>query len=297
MSMDDYIDLPTVVDAAIADYPANWLYCLADHAGVPGLHRTLVDSRLPWRSLFQGASEDAALAAAPLLFSLGGRGERVSDNLLHWLSTHGTFTSSLLLLSSPLTLDELRARLARRLHACVSEGMNVLLRFFDPRIFESLLTVLEYPQRDWFLSPADCWWYGDRYGVLQSWPSKHGDTEINFLLRLSETQEFALLDASEIDQVAAQLRSMLPDGYAGLGIASRTAFLRRHMAEANSAGIVATHELALYCGLALLYGEDFSRTLRWQALLIKVQSGSATFAEAVAAQEASHGERETDESF
>jgi len=160
-----------------------------------------------------------------------------------------------------------------------------------------LLTVLEYPQRDWFLSPADCWWYGDRNGVLQSWPSKHGDTEINFLLRLSETQEFALLDASEIDQVAAQLRSMLPDGYAGLGIASRTAFLRRHMAEANSAGIVATHELALYCGLALLYGEDFSRTLRWQALLIKVQSGSATFAEAVAAQEASHGERETDESF
>lgn len=278
--MEDYIDLAGLCAVAMGDYPGNRLYCLVDHAGMPGLHRTLLGSTSSWSSLFNGSSEEAALSAAPILFPVAGTGEPANDGLLLWIAKHGTYTSSLLLLSSPLGLDALRKRLAFRLYAQVSEEMNVLLRFFDPRVFESLLTVLEEPQRAVLLNPADCWWYCDRGGVLRRQACIHAEADLR--LSLSAAQEFALLDASEIDQVSAQLQSMLPDAYLRIGAGSREAFFRRHMAQASAAGIAATHEVALFCGLALLHGESFMHTPYWQTVLANVRAGSASFVDAVA---------------
>jgi hypothetical protein len=82
-------------------------------------------------------------------------------------------------------------------------------------------------------------------------------------LVLSEAQEFGILDASEPDQVAQQLQAMMPEHYRQIALPERHAFLSRHMAEAKTAGIIATNELALYCGLALLYGEEFARKPAW----------------------------------
>ncbi len=286
MRMPDYIDFEQLCEAAAVAHPSNALYCLADHAGMPGLHRELLRFGLPWASLFQDSPEQSALAAAPLLFPLLADDERANHRFLQWLAAHGSYTSSILILSSPETLDVLRTRLARRMHARVSDDMDVLLRYFDPRVFESLVAVLDDGQRNDFLAPADCWWYPNRSGELLCQEARHAEGKGDAPLQLSAKQEFALLDASEIDQVAAQLQSMLPDAYLGMGVVERISFLRHHMKAARVAGIEASHEVALYCGLALLHGEAFAQVSPWRELLLEVRKGSTGLADAVAALEA-----------
>jgi len=172
------------------------------------------------------------------------------------------------------------------MQARVSEQMNVLLRYFDPRVFEALLVQLTESQRDDFLGCADCWWYLNRSGVLVRQPATFGATEgFESPLSLSATQEFALLDASEVDQVAEQLQLTVPDLYMRMGAPQRMAFLQRQIAAATTVGIEATHEVSLYCGLALLYGEDFALASPWQEILNKVRAGNS-FGDAVAAENA-----------
>jgi hypothetical protein len=248
---------------------------------MPGLHRQLVQAGIAWTSLFQGSAEEAALPAAPLLFTLVPAHAR----LLQWVAEHGTYTSSMLMLSSPIGLHALRDRLARRMSARISDEMSVLLRFFDPRVFEALVGVLDEEQRTLFLNPADCWWYLDRSGRLVNQSARYAADEMAGPLELSAAQEFALLDASEIDQVAAQLRSMLPDAYIRMTPPQRVGFLERHIAAAEKAGVVATHELALYCGLALLHGEEFADTSPWRDVLVQVGERSVSLVDAVAAHE------------
>lgn len=279
MNMSDYLDLEAFCQLAAEAYPPNRLFCLADHAGMPGLHGQLLRFGLPWASLFQGGAQETALAAAPLLFPLDPADARFLD----WLTRHGTYTSSMLMLSTPLDLQALHGRLAARLCARVSEKMDVLLRFFDPRVFEALVEVLDEAQRKRFLGPADGWWYPDRSGELASRPAAYVADEDGEPLELSAAQEFALLDASEIDQVAAQLQSLLPDVYIRMTPSERVRFLLRHMRAAKDSKVVATHEVSLYCGLALLHGEDFAQMSPWKGILAQTGTGSIGFADAVAA--------------
>jgi hypothetical protein len=284
--MDRYLDLQAFCAEAHAAYAAHGLFCLADHAGMPGLHRELVRSSTPWCSLFERSSEENALTVAPLLFALDGEAVKEHSHLLRWVAEHGTFTSSMLLLASPLTLPELGRRLALRLQAEVSEQMPVLLRYFDPRIFEALVPVLTAEQKDVFLGAASCWWYPDRCGQLVRAPTSFSPADTFVVpLRLSANQEFALLDASEVDQVAEQLASAMPENYRGIDGAQRYPFLKHHMAAAIEVDIEATHELALYCGLAMLYGNNFSQLPQWQTLLDKVRSGNINLSDAVANEE------------
>lgn len=281
MNIHNYLDLHAFCRSAADIHPGNGLFCLADHAGMPGLYRHLVQSGVVWTSLFNESREERALSAAPLLFPL------VSSNLhfLKWLEEHGTYASSMLMLSSPLGLDQLGDRLARRIRARISDEIDVLLRFFDPRVFEALIAVLDEEQRCRLLDPADCWWYLDRRGQLRTQPAQHVSEDIFVPLELSAAQEFALLDASEIDQVAAQLRSMLPEAYIRMAPVQRIAFLERHMVAADAAGVVATHEVALYCSLALLHGDEFAHLSPWREILAKVGLESISFVDAVAEHE------------
>lgn len=65
----------------------------------------------------------------------------------------------------------------------------------------------------------------------------------------------------------------------------RHGFIKRHMEEVAKSGIVATHEVALYRELALLYGEDFARSGQWRGVVERVQSGKISLSDAVANQE------------
>lgn len=284
-------DILQLYQALPASTPSCYLYGLADHAGMPGLAKQLVRDHADWVSLFQGSTEQGALSVAPLLFQIEVVDGRIAkDLLLDWVCEHGTYTSSLLFLTSPLSMRDLAQRLARRLNTVLSQDMDVMLRFFDPRIFESLVDVLSADQKQAFLSIANCWWFVNRHGHLQQVKAQFSDEDVfDNPIRLTAEQEHALVDLSEPDQVAELLQTGAPDEYGALPRPDRHDFIVRHMTAAKSVGIDATHELSQYCLLALLYGERFSEQEKWHAVLQDVQTRKLSLGQAIVQVEVAGG--------
>ena len=187
-----FLDLQGFRQAARAGAPDARLYCLADHSGMPGLRRELDQAHVSWTSLFEGSGEAGAIEVAPFLFSLDEAFESGRANLIRWVAEHATYTSSLLMLATPLDLRELAARLARRLDASLPDQIDVMLRYFDPRVFEALTLALDDVQKDAFLGTADCWRWVDRGGAIHTMPARfHAADSFTPPLRLDTRQERA----------------------------------------------------------------------------------------------------------
>jgi hypothetical protein len=259
----------------------NFLYGLVDHAGLPGLAAKLVESRSEWISLFDSEDPDI-LSVAPLLFRISTRHDGLAQRrFVRWLVQHGTYANSVVLFASPLALQPLAVRLMARLEAVLPENMDIVLRYFDPRVFEALMTVLSAEQKQVFLSVAEHWWFVDRRGQLQDVSAKfHKADQFAAPLILSAAQETALLDASEPDQVAQLLQSGAPDAYETLRQGERHDFILRHMVAARQFGVAATHELSLYCALALLHGEYFAWETKWLFALQEVKEKKMSLTDA-----------------
>jgi hypothetical protein len=264
----------------------SFLYALVDHAGLPGLAARLTESGAEWVSLFESQDPDI-LSVAPLLVRIGTGQEGIAQRrVVRWVVEHGTYASCIVLMASPLPLQHLAERLAARLEGLLPENMDILLRFFDPRVFEQFMVVLSAEQKHAFLGVAEHWWFVDRRGQLQEVASKFEQADtFTAPLILNAVQEGGLIDASEPDQVAQLLQSGAPDDYQTLRLGERHDFILRHMAAARGLGIQPTHELSLYCALALLYGEQFAGQMNWQAALQDVREKKMSLAEAAAQME------------
>jgi hypothetical protein len=261
----------------------SFLYGLIDHAGLPGLSASLTESGAQWISLFESQDPDI-LSVAPLLVRIGTGQDGIRQRrVVRWVVEHGTYASCIVLMASPLPPQRLAARLAARLEGLLPENMDILLRYFDPRVFEQLMVVLSAEQKQAFLSVAEHWWFVDRRGQLQEVASKFARAD-NFVapLELSTVQEAGLIDASEPDQVAQLLQSGAPNDYQTLRLGERHDFILRHIAAARGLGIHATHELSLYCALALFYGDQFATQKKWEPVLQDVREKKVSLAEAAA---------------
>ncbi|MDE2431182.1 MAG: DUF4123 domain-containing protein, partial [Burkholderiales bacterium] len=200
---------------------------------------------------------------------------------LDWLSKQGSYSSSLIFFRSPQAIDKLTMRLQRRLQITLPDNIDAMLRFYDPRVFESLISSLTPQQRDRFLSIGSKWWWVDRCGHLHSIDSNFEECDsVNCIESLSKEQEAKLIDACEPDQVTDILRKNLPEHYLALSPSDRHPFVLRQMTAAKELGIHVTHELALFCGLSLLYGEDFTSESDWKAALTQVKDGKIRLTEA-----------------
>ena len=244
------------------------MYGLIDHAGLPGLGARLIESGSEWLSLFDSEDPDI-LAVAPLLFRIGTGQDGVRQRrMVRWLVQQGTYASSIVLMASPLALEPLAHRLRTRLDAVLPDNLDILLRFYDPRILEQLMLVLPDEQKQCFLSVAERWWFVDRRGQLKEVAATFCATDhLTAPLALDTVLESALIDASEPDQVAQLLQSGAPFDYETLPPGERHDFILRHVAAARRIGIEVTHERALYCALALLHGEHFAVGENWRAAL------------------------------
>ena len=187
-------------------------YALINHGGMPGLVKQLTQAKHQWCSLFHGSTEENAMSVAPILLPLernptSGTGQR----MLNWISERSTYSNSLLLLASPLSLEALAHRLTSRLDAVLPGNINVMLRYFDTRIFAELMTVLDATQKAAFFSPASQWWYVDRRGALQSVSATFAPhDQWATPLALNMEQQNRLIDASEPDQIAELLQNSAP---------------------------------------------------------------------------------------
>ena len=281
--MSPCIDLRTIAQASLAERPESNLYLLLDHGGLPRLHRQLQKSSAKWVSLFDCTNEANALVVAPILILIGGNGKlQMSRSLFEWIGKNGTYTSTVIMLSSPLQIESLRKRLTARLDVRISEDMKAMLRFFDPRIFEGLMNVLSPEQLATFLAPAEKWWYVDRAGKLVSVEAKFNAVDESAVpLELSAKQEFDLIDASDADRVLASLRENASDLIQKQPLPAQYDFVAANLQAARDAGLTSIADLVLYNMVVLIKGLDFIKSEIWSSLMDEVASKSADFMELV----------------
>lgn len=276
-------DFSELQSSVASEASEGGLFALIDHAAMPGLTKKLTEMDARWVSLFDGSRDEGALTVAPILISI----ESTLDSfrrkaLLRWIGERGTYNSSMLFMNSSRSMPELARRLALRLDATLSDETEIVLRYFDARVFEQLISILSDEQKSTFLNVASCWWFVDRYGNLRrvdgSWAEVDGP---DIPLVLSTIQEGALLDASEPDQVAELLCNNVPDEYACLAPGGNFEFILRQMTVARNFGVQSTHDHALYCSLALLESEDFAEQEKWISALEGFKTGKYSFNEAI----------------
>lgn len=259
--------------------PPHHLYALIDHGAHPGLTGRLNKFQVAWWSLFEGSRDEGALEVAPILLSLKtAQGVVPSRSCMTPVFEQARYSSSLLFLYSPLDPLALKRRLALRLDVSLPDGVEMLLRFFDGRVFEALMNSLNLEQTGAFLNPAHAWWWVDRAGQLQLQESAFSEADSVLIpLELTSAQEAALIDASEIDQVAMLLEAIMPANFDALLGSDRVSFLRKNIAAARSYKIVSTNDVTMFCTLALTYGDGFEHSPPWAEQLEKVSLGQTSF--------------------
>lgn len=264
------------------------LFLLADHSGVPDLAKTLRANAVTWVNLFGDDLRPSLTAASPLLFEIkfsGGQPEK--RQLLKWLG-NDNHSSSLLLISSPLSMRDLARGLAKRCDGTLSEGEAIVIRFFDTRVFPSLLSVMHDDERSAWLGIASGWWYRGRDGatvhVVSEMQSK--DTH-QAPMRISDAQMAQLLHASEPDEIAYLLEINLPDPFLTVDPAERYCLLREKLQNGRAIGLTQLSDLALYCGLAFLYNPGFDLEPGWKSALARVRANELSLQEAIESMEQS----------
>lgn len=268
------VDLGQVVEKFLVACPNSNLYFLLDHGGLPGLHRELLKSCVAWVSLFEHTSETSALAVAPILVLVCTKSRRVAPrSLLEWTAKNGTFSSSIVILASPLGINDIGERLSSRLAARLSDNLEVMLRFFDPRVLERLIRVMPEGQKNAFLGLAESWTYVDRAGDLIDISVAFSDREtFSAPFVISQQQEFALLEASEIDQVLDLLRTNFPDSLALITKSEQSDFVAYQIDSARKLGFNSVLQFSIHAARLLLEGDGFVDSPLYPAFLDEVRS-------------------------
>lgn len=256
------IDFRSVAEKSLARYPSANFYLLLDQSGLPGLRRRLRNNSVAWASLFDSTIDAAASKNAPLLVCAAGNGRlSLPRPVFEWIGENGTFTSTVIMLSSELSMVSMKDRLAMRLTVLLSEKQEAMLRFFDPRVLESLISVLSGDQAADFFGVADMWSYVNRHGkVVDIETAFNPDESSACILTLEQHQEFMLLECCEIDQVMHLLRSNVPELLKNLPRSKQYEFVEKQIEVAREKGLESTAHLTIYSAAILSKGESFSKS-------------------------------------
>lgn len=253
--MRKFIDFRGVTAELLESGPEENIFLLLDHGGLPGLSKQLQYGSIEWMSLFDRTKEEGALAVAPILVLTASGGKiKLSRLVFEWLKQHGTYSSSVMMLVSSLDLTCLARELSTRMHITLAGGVEAMLRFFDPRVFESLLNILTREQKEDFLGVASSWHYVDRSGRIAKTTSKYGAVNLAPKpVSLSQEQEDHMLAASEIDQILNSMRSSVPDLFSEIPRESQCDFVSESVIEARSKKLESVLQLSLYAMIRLFY--------------------------------------------
>lgn len=251
--MSEYIDFRKITTELLESQPRENIFLLLDHGGLPGLSQQLRNCSAEWMSLFDGTKEESVLVVAPILLLAANGGKiRLYRLVFDWLRQHGTYSSSVMILVSPLDLAYLASQLGARLHITLAGGVEAMLRFFDPRVFESLLDILTQEQVEDFLGGVSSWYYVDRAGRIAQAREKYREVKVlSKSISLSQEQENLLLESSEIDQILASLRSSVPDRFFEIPCESQYDFVLESVIEARKERLGSVLQMSLYAMIRL----------------------------------------------
>lgn len=284
--MNLFSDIKMTAEKYLAGNHGDSIYLLIDHAGMPGLLLKIRNHYASWASLFDATRESGALPVAPILILVGRSSSLLASNaFVRWISERAVEGSSVIMLASSMGINELRGQLTKRLDVRISENMDAMLRFFDAKILEQLVRILTPEQIAVLCSPAKKWWYVDRMGELVGI-----DREFEHIgsdspkLDLSEKQEFALINASEPDQVLHLLMNAMPQ-LRRLMPKNQYSFIADNISSASRLGLCSVSDFVLYSVMVTLRGSDFDVLPYWKTALEDVRVRRISFADAVARSE------------
>lgn len=266
----------TLIDQAVFDVAwrssdapsgSERVFALVDHAGCSGLLARLSQSpSLRWISLFQDSTESNAIEVAPILVDLGGVDLPAlgAKRMLAWLSQACKASNAVLVLRSTWALEELATALKRRLDALLPDDMPVLLRYFDTRVFVSLMQTLDAPQKAAFCCIASQWWWLDRGGRLCEMSTlHHAEDALYGSITFSDAQQAQLIDSCEADAVAQEVVRTAPDLCSGLSHGQLHELVSDCLLAAHGHGITSLPMQSLFCMVALEHGVGFHEQTPW----------------------------------
>lgn len=249
-------------------------------------HRTVIrDLRsLPRQALLGQGGDACEDGATPFVIRIDGRpDEGARARPLHAVCQTGQWACALHLIDSPLPLQGLAHALSERCLARLSDGQEMLLRYFDTRVLAAMCDVLRPTQMQDLVSCTSAWWFANRGGEWASmnvlgWP---GEERFQAPWQLSLEQEHALLDASEADAMIDLLTRQGQPALLALPYGERYPAIRELLAQGKAWGLDGITDLSAYCTLGLSQGRTFSQAEPWQSALQQVREGRMPFIQAI----------------
>lgn len=235
-------------------------YLLLDGAQIDELMQTLyrLESVPEFYQLYEGTRFAELADEGPVLIATD------HDSLLnrhfeeHWCTTAGVA------LDSRSCTGDLVQHLTSLIHVRVSGGVNVLFRYYDPRILNLWLADMNDEQLNTVLGPVEQFhlWTADDglHGFSRSAFStaqRYTDTP---WLQLSDEQLARLNQAKQQSFEQALLEHMdtwFPDHLANAGIKERQDWARACCVKANEYGFSAAADIVRWAGLLSICGPDF----------------------------------------
>ncbi|MDN7654135.1 DUF4123 domain-containing protein [Burkholderia multivorans] len=234
------------------------LYGLADGAHYPEALATWVLEFSPEvRSLFEGLPEEEAGNAAPILFEI----DDAHSEWVRHVDLMDRYRPCFTVMRSALDIDGLKIHFQRFLFADIGEGMQVLLRWFDPRSLPSIVDVFGKAASIELMHPITTWMYrgaNSEWQYLAIDDHSHGDHVGQFSLSLDQRQLDALEKHDEPHALMSELSDLgLIDANQPYAIGYRD-FLRRYD-RAIQWGLTLRADLHAFCVASYQYGEAFDR--------------------------------------
>ncbi|WP_321872835.1 DUF4123 domain-containing protein [Burkholderia ubonensis] len=234
------------------------LYGLVDGAQYPeALAAWVLEFSPEVRSLFEGLPEEEAGNAAPILFEI----DDVNSEWVRQIDQMDRYRPCFTVMRSVLNIDELKMHLQHFLFADIGEGMQVLLRWFDPRSLPSILDVWGKAAQVELTRPMATWMYrggNSAWQYVEIDERSHAEDAGALSLSLSQQQ----LDELERHDEPHALVSELGD----LGLidviqpyATRYQDFLRRYSRAIRWGLALRADRHAFCVASYQYGEQFDQ--------------------------------------
>ncbi|WP_233235290.1 DUF4123 domain-containing protein [Bordetella sp. LUAb4] len=205
--------------------------------------------------LFEGFPEREAGDSGPILFAI----DDLSKEWVAQIDLVDLHRPCFSVLRSALAIDALQRHLQRFLFADIGEGIEVLLRFYDPRSLPSILTVLDVQWYATLVRPVTKWVYRGCHQTWQEVPLDCGnETPAPAKLPLSLSQ--AQLDDLERFDEPHRILSELCDQEtitAEEPYADRYLDFRRRYDRAVAFGLSPEASRKTFCSMSYMRGEHF----------------------------------------
>ena len=227
------------------------LFALIDAGQVPDFSKSLrkLADGGNRRLLFEDTFAHGALALSPLLLEIASEPDALQDTLKTLDATCHQLPV-LSYISSEATLDTLAGHL-RNLLRIEADESDFLLRFADTQMMAGIATVLTPAQHAAFFEGIGAWWIADHRGVLselvQLQATEPRAEPVALPLQFDSAQISALLNATRIPALAAQLRFADPAFGTLLSLAAQSECISRGVAAAQGAGQSDDTEFLSYC--------------------------------------------------